>query len=185
MHTLAVGNGDAEEFATLESDSNSEESVESRYKSSHDTPNHPEHDESDGLAMRKPTEELPLVSRDRQSPNKTKRTPTPPVEKAEDRTPTPPAEKAEDCKPTPTAEKIKDRTPSPPPTEQEKEYTPPEQPYEDYTMPYPYPKYRDDPDAEAHVYAFLQTWEENHVSQRLTEPEAKGTGGPLARKAST
>ena len=38
-------------------------------------------------------------------------------------------------------------------------------------MSYPYSKYRDDPDAEAHVYAFLQTWEANHVSQRLTEPE--------------
>ena len=40
-------------------------------------------------------------------------------------------------------------------------------------MPYPYPKYCDDPDAEAYVYAFLQTWEANHVSQRLTEPEAE------------
>ena len=26
---------------------------------------------------------------------------------------------------------------------------------------------------EAHDYAFLQTWEANHVSQRLTEPEAE------------
>ena len=43
----------------------------------------------------------------------------------------------------------------------------------DDTMPYPYTKYRDDPDAEAHVYAFLQTWEANHVSQKLTEPEAE------------
>ena len=40
-------------------------------------------------------------------------------------------------------------------------------------MLYTYPKYRDDPDAEAHVYAFLQTWEANHVSQRLTEPEVE------------
>ena len=40
-------------------------------------------------------------------------------------------------------------------------------------MPYPYPKYRDDPNAEAHVYAFFHAWEANHVSQRLTEAEAE------------
>ena len=32
---------------------------------------------------------------------------------------------------------------------------------------------RDDPDAKAHIYAFLQTWEANHVSQRLNEAEAE------------
>ena len=117
----------------------------------------PEDNESDGSLTPKPTEELPLVPGDRKSPNKTKRAPTTPAEKVEDRTPTSPAEKTEDCTPSPTVEKIKDRTPSPPPTEQEKEYTPPEQPYEDYTMSYPYPKYRDDPNAEVHVYTFLQT----------------------------
>ena len=101
-----------------------------------------------------------MVFGDQQSPIKTERALTPPAKEAEDRTPTPPAEKAED------------RTPSPP-TEQEEENISPEQPYEDYTTPYLYPKYRDDPDAEAHVYAFLQTWEENHVSQRLIEPEAE------------
>ena len=37
----------------------------------------------------------------------------------------------------------------------------------------PYSKYRDEPDAEAHMYAFLQTWEANHVSQRLTEAEVE------------
>ena len=100
-----------------------------------------------------------MVPGDRQSPNRTEHTPTPPAEKAEDNTPTPPAEK------------YKDRTPSPPPTEQENAYTPPEKPCEDDTMLYPYQKYRNDPDAEAHVYAFLQTWEANYVSQRLTEPE--------------
>ena len=52
--------------------------------------------------------------------------------------------------------------------------TPPiEQPLDDDTMSYQYPKYRDDPDAEAHVYAFLQTWEANHVSQRLMNVEAE------------
>ena len=38
-------------------------------------------------------------------------------------------------------------------------------------MSYPYPKYWDDLDAEVHVYALLQTWEANHVSQRLTKLE--------------
>ena len=82
-------------------------------------------------------------------------------------------EKIKDHTPSPPEEKINDRTPSPPPTKQVKEHTPPEQPYEDYTTPYLYPKYRDDPNVEAHDYAFLQTWEANHVSQRLTEPEAE------------
>ena len=40
-------------------------------------------------------------------------------------------------------------------------------------MPYQYLKYRDDPDAEAHVYTFLETWEVNHVSQQLNEAEAE------------
>ena len=40
-------------------------------------------------------------------------------------------------------------------------------------MPFQYPKYRDDPDAEAHVHAFQQTWEANHVSQRLNAAEAE------------
>ena len=47
------------------------------------------------------------------------------------------------------------------------------QPLEDDTMLYSYPKYRDDPDAEAHVYAFLQTWEANHVSQCLIDAKAQ------------
>ena len=206
LQTLAEGDGDSEAFSALESESDSEQSVQSNYKSSHDTPDNPEDDELDGSSTPEPTEELPLEPRDRQSLNKTKRTPTPPPEKERERTPaekvrerapTPPAEKVRERAPTPPAEKVKDCTPSPPPTEQEKEHTPPEQTFEDYTMPYRYPKYRDDPNAEAHVYAFLQTWEANHVSQRLIEPEAKlskivefgitleGPVGPLARKAST
>ena len=184
MQTLAGGNWDAEAFATLESDSDSEESFASPYKSSHDTPNDPEDDESDDASTPEPTEEVTLGSKDRQSPNKTERTPTPTVREAEDRIPTPPTEEAKDRIPTPPAEEAKDRTPttpaeevkdrtSSPPKERKEEYTQPEQPYEDDTMSYPYPKYRDDPDAKAHVYAFLQTWEANHVSQRLTEPEAE------------
>ena len=38
-------------------------------------------------------------------------------------------------------------------------------------MSFQYPRYRDDPDAEAHVHAFQQTWEANHVSQRLNAAE--------------
>ena len=110
LQTLARGNGDAEAFATLESNSDSEESVESRYKSSHDTPNDPEDDESEGSSMPEPTEELPLVSRDRKSPNKTKCTPTPTAKEVKDRIPTPPKE-AEDRIPTPPAKEAKDRTP--------------------------------------------------------------------------
>ena len=34
-------------------------------------------------------------------------------------------------------------------------------------MLYPYPKYNNNVDAEAHVRAFLKTWQANHVSQRL------------------
>ena len=37
------------------------------------------------------------------------------------------------------------------------------------TMAYPYPKYNHEADAEAHVRAFLTTWQANHVSQRLLE----------------
>ena len=129
LRTLAGGNGDSEAFSALESESDSEQSVQSNYKSSHDTPDDPEDEESNSSS-------------------------TPPTEKAENRAPTPPAERVEN-------------------RAQELDHTSPVQPSEDYTMPYPYPKYRDDPDAEAHVYAFLQTWEANHVSQRLTEPEAE------------
>ena len=39
-------------------------------------------------------------------------------------------------------------------------------------MPYPYPKYHDEADTEAHIHAFLTTWQSNHVSQRLSEADA-------------
>ena len=38
---------------------------------------------------------------------------------------------------------------------------------EEDTMLYPYPKYNDELDAEAHVRAFFTTWQANHVAQRL------------------
>ena len=52
LQTLADGDGDSEAFATLESESEIDESVASRYKSSHDTPNDPEEEESDGASTR-------------------------------------------------------------------------------------------------------------------------------------
>ena len=117
-------------------------------------------------------EEIPLLPKQRQSPSKTKRTPSPPAEKVQDHTPSPPMEKVKDHKPSPPAGIVKDRTLSPPPAEKEK-HTPPVQPFEDYTMSYPYSKYHEDLDVEAHVYVFLQTWEANHASQKLTKPKAE------------
>ena len=43
---------------------------------------------------------------------------------------------------------------------------------EEDNMPYPYPKYNDEPDMEAHVQAFLITWPANHVSQELAQAAA-------------
>ena len=39
-------------------------------------------------------------------------------------------------------------------------------------MSYRYPKYSDETDVEAHIRAFLTTWQANHVSQRLSEVDA-------------
>ena len=38
-------------------------------------------------------------------------------------------------------------------------------------MPYPYPRYTDDPDAESHIRAFVSTWQANHSTQRLSPAE--------------
>ena len=46
----------------------------------------------------------------------------------------------------------------------------------DDTMSYPYSKYKDGADAEAHIRDFLTTWEINHAPQRLstaTEDKSK------------
>ena len=34
-------------------------------------------------------------------------------------------------------------------------------------MSYPYPRYNDEADAEAHIRAYLTTWQANHASKRL------------------
>ena len=43
------------------------------------------------------------------------------------------------------------------------------------TMMFSYLLYNGEADAEAHVRAFLTTWQTNHVSQRLTEANAKAS----------
>ena len=108
LQTVADVDRDAEAFATLESDSDSGESVESRYKSSHDTPNDQVEEESDDSLTPEPTEEITLEFGDRQSPREADRTSTPPAEESKDRTPTPPAEEPKDRTPTPPAEEPKD-----------------------------------------------------------------------------
>ena len=50
---------------------------------------------------------------------------------------------------------------------------PPTQFLDDDTMPYPYLKYWEDPNAEAHVYAFFADMGSQPVSQQLTDAEAK------------
>ena len=44
-----------------------------------------------------------------------------------------------------------------------------------HTMSYPYPRYNDEADAEAHVCTFLRTWQTSHVSQRLAEQDANAS----------
>ena len=44
---------------------------------------------------------------------------------------------------------------------------------EEDNMSYPYPKFQNKQDVEAHIRAFLQTREAKHIFQRLTESEAK------------
>ena len=39
-------------------------------------------------------------------------------------------------------------------------------------MSYPYPRYNGEADTQAHVHAFLTTWQANHASQRLVVAEA-------------
>ena len=58
------------------------------------------------------------------------------------------------------------------------EHTPPRSPTSDFSdleedsMPYPYPRYNGEADAEAHIRAYLTTWQANHASKRLGLVEA-------------
>ena len=169
LQTLAAGDGDSEAFATLEAESESDGSVASRYKSSHDTPNDREDEGSEDSVTPAPEEEITLEFGDRQPPRKADRIPTTTAREPKERIPTTPAEEPTDRTPATPAEEPKVLTPTPTADRERRK----QESQLDDTMPYPYPKYRDEADAEAHVYAFLQTWEANHISQRLTEPEAE------------
>ena len=93
LQTLAEGDGDSEAFSALESESDSEQSVQSNYRSSRNTPDDPKDEDSEHTLTPEPTEQLPLVPGERQSPNKTKRTSPPTAEKVKARTPTHPRRK--------------------------------------------------------------------------------------------
>ena len=43
------------------------------------------------------------------------------------------------------------------------------------TMPYPYSRYTDGPDAESHIRAFVSTWQANHSTHRLTATEIESS----------
>ena len=42
-------------------------------------------------------------------------------------------------------------------------------------MPYPYPRYKDGPDAESHIRAFVSTWQANHSTQQLSAVEVEAS----------
>ena len=44
--------------------------------------------------------------------------------------------------------------------------------FEEDTMPYSYPRYNNEADAEAHIRAYLTTWKEHHASKHLRMREA-------------
>ena len=161
LQALAAGGGEPEAFSAFDWDSDGGYSGRTNYRSSNDTPDGPEGEESDTS----PTLELELTRLEPQEPvAKEERPPTPEVE--EER---PPSPKEEEKPPTP---KEQEERPPTPKEEQERPPTPPARALTpDDDMSFQYPKYRDDPDAEAHVHAFQQTWEANHVSQRLTAAE--------------
>ena len=137
LKTLATGNRDLEAFSALESESDNEHNVQSNYRNSHDTLDNPEEDDSEHTPTSEPRTTLPIILVEQQSKDKTKRIRTPPPDRR--------VEKVEECILTPSlarkAERTEFRILTPPPS----------QPFEVNTMPYPYSKYRDDLDAEAHV----------------------------------
>ena len=55
LKTLATGNRDLEAFSALESESDNEHNVQSNYRSSHDTPDNPEEDDSEHTPTPEPT----------------------------------------------------------------------------------------------------------------------------------
>ena len=186
LQALAAGEGESEAFSAFESDSDGEHGAHTNYRSCNEIPDGPEDEESDTLQTPEP--ELtrleppkPEVEHPPEPEVEEERPPTPEVEEQRPLTPEveeerPPTPKDEEQRP-PTPEVEEERPPTPkdeeqrPPTPTDEEERPPTSPARvptlDDDMPFQYPKYRDDPDAEAHVHAFQQTWEANHVSQRL------------------
>ena len=180
LQTVATCDGESEAFSTLESKLTCEHIVQLNYRRSHDTRDDPQKDNSEHTPTPESETTLPIpptheINPDQQLERMDERVPTPPPDKQSKeknyRVLTPPPDQQTKEKknriPTPPqdrqAEKKEDRVPMPPPA----------QPCEENTMLYTYSKYRDDPNVEAHVYAFLQTWEANHVSQRLMDAKAK------------
>ena len=164
LQTLATCVGDSEAYSAFESESDAEHNIHSNYRSSHDTPDELEEDGSEHTF--KPESETMLPTQpahegepDEHSERTNNRVPTQPSDRQ--------SEEKNNCVPAPPpdrqSEKTDDRVPRPPP----------EQPLDNDTMSYPYSKYRDDLNAEAHVYAFLHTWEPNHVSQHLTDTKVE------------
>ena len=182
LQALAAGEGESEAFSAFESDSNEEHGADTNYRNCNEIPDGPEDEESDTLQTPEPelTRLEPPETEVEHPPEpevEEERPPTPEVE--EQRPPTPEVE--EERPPTPKDEEQRPPTPTDaeqrPPTPTDEEERPPTPPAHVPTpnddMPFQYPKYRDDPDAEAHVHAFQQTWEANHVSQHLNEAEAE------------
>ena len=170
LQALAAGEGESEAFSAFESDSDGEHGAHTNYRSCNEIPDGPEDEESDTLQTPEPelTRLEPPETEVEHPPEpevEEERPPTPEVEEQRPLTP----EVEEERPPTPKDEEQRPLTPT---DEEERPPTPPARvPTPDDDMPFQYPKYRDDPDAEAHVHAFQQTWEANHVSQRLNAAE--------------
>ena len=192
LQALAAGEGESEAFLAFESNTDEEHDAHPNYRNCNEMPNGSEDEESDTLqtleselTRLEPTE--PIVEHPPEPEDEEERPPTPEVE--EQRPPTPTDE--EQRPPTPADEEQRPPTPTdeeqrpPTPTDEEKRplaltyeeerplTRPTRAPTLDDDMPFQYPKYQDDPDAEAHVHAFQQTSEANHASQRLNAAEAE------------
>ena len=142
MRALATRAGDSEPVSAFESDSDGEYTAHSNYCSSHDNPDGLEDEESNTL----PTPEPELTELEAPDQQRADQHSTP---KEEER---PPIPKEEEERPkTPKEEEER------PLTEEERPPTPSARvPTPNDDMSFQYPQYRDDPDAEAHVYAFLK-----------------------------
>ena len=81
LQTLAASDGDSEAFSALESESDSEQSVHSNYRNSHDTLDDPEEDDSEHTPTPELTEKLPIIPVERQSKDKIERKLTPAPER--------------------------------------------------------------------------------------------------------